>query len=44
MTSIQEKNIELIFTKPIEVQSFGDFKVQKNIMFQTQLVEKWFKL
>jgi len=29
MTSIQEKNIELIFTKPFEVQSFGDFKVQK---------------
>jgi len=29
MTSIQESKIELIFTKPFEVQSFGDFKVQK---------------
>jgi hypothetical protein len=32
--------IELIFTRPIEVQSFGDFKVQKNIMFQIQVEEK----
>jgi len=29
MTSIREERIELIFTRPIEVQSFGDFKVQK---------------